>query len=183
MNGRDNGPMECSRLWVAVLVAMSLGSGCSPSLDWREARLEGTGVIAQFPCRPDRHARPVVVASAATRMEMLVCKAGGVTFAVSFLDMPAPSNVAPALLELRKAAVSNLGGVEVVSAPTQVDGMTPNPQAVRVSMTGRLPDGAVVEEQASFFVKGLRVFQASVIGASLSPDLTAPFFAGLKLSS
>ena len=68
-------------------------------------------------------------------------------------------------------------------APVQISGMTPNPQAARVSMTGRLPDGAAVQEQAAFFVKGLRVYQASIIGSTLAPDVTVTFFAGLKLPS
>ena len=170
--------MNLSRLGLAALFA----AGCSPSLDWREARPDGAGVVAQFPCRPDRHARAVVVASEATRMEMLVCSAAGITFAVSFLDVADPANVAPALSELRAAALSNIGGREVHSAPALVSGMTANTQAMQVSMTGRLPDGAVVQEQAVFFVKGLRIYQASAIGATLAPEAMSTFFAGLKLS-
>ncbi len=171
--------MKLSRLGLAALFA----AGCSPSLDWRETRLEGTGVVAQFPCRPDRHARSVVIAGAATRMEMLVCTTAGVTFAVSFLDIADPTRVAPALADLRATALSNIEGRQVDSAPANVSGMTPNPQAAQVSMAGRLPDGAAVQEQAAFFVKGLRVYQASLIGATLVPEVTAPFFAGLKLPS
>jgi hypothetical protein len=40
-----------------------------------------------------------------------------------------------------------------------------------------------VQEEAAFFVKGLRVYQASVIGERLSPEMTDNFFAGLKLPS
>ncbi len=163
---------------VALLVA-----GCSPSLDWRETRLEGTGVVAQFPCRPDRHARPVVLAGISARMEMLVCTAAGVTFAVSFIDMTEPALVAPALAELQATALDNITGRQVASAPVRVSGMTPNPQAALVVMAGRLPDGAAVEEQAAFFAKGLRVYQASLIGATLAPEAAATFFAGLKLPS
>lgn len=171
--------MQLPRLWTVALLA----AGCSPSLDWRETRAEGAGVVALFPCRPDRHARLVVVAGAATRMEMLVCSAGGATFAVSFLDLADPATVTPALAELQAKAVSNIGGLQILSTPTQVSGMTPNAQSAHVAMTGRLPDGAAVQEQAAFFVKGLRVYQASVIGARLAPEVTATFFAGLKLPS
>lgn len=171
--------MQHPRLWIVALLA----AGCSPSLDWRETRPEGAGVIALFPCRPDRHARTVVVAGGATRMEMLACSTAGATFAVSFMDLAEPARVTPALSELRAAALSNIGGLQVHSAPSQVSGMTPNAQAAQVSMTGRLPDGVAVQEQAAFFVKGLRVYQASVIGAKLAPEMTATFFAGLKLPS
>jgi hypothetical protein len=171
--------MRSIRLGLAALLA----AGCSPNMDWRETRPEGAGVVAQFPCRPDRHARQVVVAGTAARMEMLVCSASGVTFAVSFLDVADPAQVASVLAELRTTALSNIGGKQLDSQPAKVSGMTPNPQAARVSMTGRLPDGAAVEEQAAFFVKGLRVYQAHAIGASLAPEVAAVFFDGLKLPS
>ena len=171
--------MQLPLPWLVALLA----TGCSPSLDWRETRAEGAGVVALFPCRPARHARPVVVTGTATRMEMLVCSAGGATFAVSFLDLADPAAVTPALAELRATALSNIAGLPTQSTPVQVSGMTPNAQSAHVAMTGRLPDGAAVQEQAAFFVKGLRVYQASVIGARLAPEVAATFFAGLKLRS
>ncbi len=171
--------MSISRALTAVLVL----AGCSPTLDWRETRPEGAGVVAMFPCRPDRHARPVVVAGASTRMEMLVCTAGGARFAVSFMDLADPAAVTPALAELRATALANIGGVQRGSEPAQVSGMTANSQAARLAMSGRLPDGTAVQEQAAFFVKGLRIYQASVIGAKLVPEMTDTFFAGLKLPS
>lgn len=168
---------------IAALSAALLTAGCSPNLDWRETRFEGTGVVARFPCRPDRHARNVLVAGATARMEMIVCSAAGVTFALSFFDLADPARVGPALAELQATALSNIAGRQIASASIQVDGMTPNPQAAQVSMAGRLPDGAAVEEQAAFFTKGLRVYQASLIGATLTPEAAATFFAGLKLLS
>lgn len=165
------------------LAALLLAAGCSPSMDWRETRPDGVGVAAQFPCRPDRHARQVVVAGTSARMEMLVCSASGVTFAVSFLDVADPAQVTAVLAALRATALNNIAGQQLGSQPAQVIGMTPNPQAARVSMTGRLPDGAPVQEQAAFFVKGLRVYQAHAIGATLAPEVAAVFFDGLKLPS
>ena len=58
--------------------------------------------------------------------------------------------------------------------------MTPNEQSVRVAVTGRLPDGAVVQEHAAFFVRGLRVYSATVIGAKPAPQAVDVFFNGLK---
>ena len=171
--------MKLSRLGLAALLV----GGCSPNLDWRETRFEGTGVVARFPCRPDRHARAVVVAGTATKIEMLVCSDAGVTFAVSLFDVADPAQVTPALTELRATALGNIAGRQVESAAARIEGMTPNPQAVQVSMAGRLPDGAAVQEQAAFFARGLRVYQASLIGAMLAPEVAATFFAGLKLPS
>ena len=62
-------------------------------------------------------------------------------------------------------------------------GLTPNPQAARVSFAGRLPDGAAVQQHSVFFSKGLRVYQASVIGTKPPLDAVETFFTGLKFPS
>ena len=116
-------------------------------------------------------------------MEMLVCAAGGATFALSSLILADPLAVTAAVAALRAAALANIAGTQLTSSPAQVSGMTANSQAGRLSMSGRLPDGLAVQAQAAFFVKGLRVFQASVIGAKLVPEMTDTFFSGLKLPS
>ena len=166
-----------------AVIAAFFAVGCSPTLDWREIRPEGADVVALFPCRPDRHARPMMIAGVRTSMEMLVCSAGGVTFAVSFVDLVDPALVTAAVTELQIAALANIGGVQLSSEPVQVSGMTANAQAAMLVMNGGLPDGVAVQEQAAFFVKGLRVYQASVIGAKLRAEMTDTFFASLKLPS
>ena len=35
-------------------------AACTPTLDWREVRPEASGLVALFPCKPDRHARRAV---------------------------------------------------------------------------------------------------------------------------
>jgi hypothetical protein len=48
-------------------------------------------------------------------------------------------------------------------------GAPPNDQAGRIVVEGPLPDGAAVQEHAAFFVRGLRVYAATVIGAKRRP--------------
>lgn len=172
----------CSLALRVTALAVSGLSACSPTLDWRETRFDGSGIVASFPCKPDRHARSVTVGTVRARMEMLVCEAAGATFAVMFFDVADPAGVTAALADLRAAASANLGGAATQPAPVDIPGMTPNPQAARLTLAGRLPDGAPVQESAAFFVRGLRVYQATVIAAKLSPEAVDPFFAGLKLS-
>ena len=163
-----------------VLLAVVL-SACSPALDWREMQAEGSGIVATFPCKPDRHVRTVPLDGQPVRMEMLVCNAGGLTFGLSFIDVAEPARVSATLDELQRLAVENLAAASRSGAPLQVPGMTPNASAMRLRIEGRAPDGVGLSEQAGFFVKGLRVYQATVLGRTLPAETADTFFAGLRL--
>ena len=155
-------------------------AACSPTFDWRETAAEGSGIVAMFPCRPDRHARPVELAGAQRPMEMLVCSTGGATFALSFVDIADPAQVSAALAELRQTALRNVQAAQPEITPASVGGMTPNAEAVQVSMAGRLPDGSAVQEHAVFFTKGLRLYQGTVIGAKPAPEANRIFLSGFR---
>lgn len=172
--GRANCWLACAGLGLGALTA------CSPALDWRETQFEGSGIVASFPCRPDRYARVVTVAGAKAQMDMLTCAAGGATYALSFFDVADPAAVTPALADLRALAAANLGAPSPQAAPLEIKGMTANAQSARLTIAGRLPDGAAVQESAAFFVKGLRIYQATAIGAKLAPEALDTFFTGLK---
>lgn len=163
-----------------LLLAAAL-CACSPALDWREMQAEGSGVVATFPCKPDRHVRTVPLGGQTVRMEMLVCSAGGATFGLSFVDVDDPARVSATLDELQRLAAANLATSGRASAPLQVPGMTPNASAVRLRLEGHGPDGTGLSEQAGFFAKGLRVYQATVLGKKLSAEAADTFFAGLRL--
>lgn len=164
----------------ALLAATLLTTACSPTLDWREFVAEGTDLRVTFPCRADRHSRAVTMASAKVQMDMLVCTADDVTYAVSFFDVQDPARVAASLAEWRETAARNIQGAAPQSSPHQIRGMTPNEQAGRVAVTGRLPDGSAVHESAVFFVRGLRVYAATVLGAKPSAQAVDVFFGGLR---
>lgn len=160
--------------------AAACSAACSPTLDWREFVPEGTDISVSFPCRPDRQARAVMVAGARAQMQMLACSAGDATFALAFVDVTDPARVGATLAELRATAASNLQDAAPQNAPLQIRGMTPNEQAARVTIAGKLPDGVAVQEHAAFFTRGLRVYQATVIGAKPAPQVADTFIAGLK---
>jgi hypothetical protein len=166
---------------VTVLAAAQWG--CAPTLDWREFQAEGSGIVAAFPCKPDRHSRSVALASQTVRMEMLVCTAGDVTFALSFADLPDPGQVGATLAELQALATSNLGAARAERVESAVPGMTPNPNAARLRLEAKQANGANLHEQAAFFAKGLRVYQATVLGKKVSTEAADTFFAGLRLPS
>lgn len=179
MDRHDNMRMTQPATLIAAFAA-ACSAACSPTLDWREFVPEGTDISVAFPCRPDRQGRAVAVAGSRAQMEMLACSAGDTTFALAFVDVADPARIGPALAELRATAVSNLQGASMQSTPLQIKGMTPNEQAVRITIAGKLPDGAAVQEHAAFFARGLRAYQATVIGARPLPLAVDTFIDGLK---
>jgi hypothetical protein len=114
-------------------------------------------------------------------MQLLSCSAGGVTYGLSHADMGDPGKVHAALTELRNSAAVNIGGTPRRLALLEVPGMTPNPLAERVAMSGQGTDGAPLQEQAGFFSRGAHVFQATLFGTALDTDAAGTFFGGLKL--
>lgn len=171
-----------SRRPLTFAAAVSLGlAACSPALNWREFQPEGSGIIATFPCKPDRHVRTIKLAVQTVRMEMLTCAADDTRFALSFMDVDDPAKVTPALLELQTLAASNLAASRREAQPAAVPGMTPNPQAANLRLEGRQPDGSTLQEQAVFFVKGLRVYQATVLGRRVRTEAAETFVGGLRL--
>ena len=177
--GRDNAPVTRTNRWPAVLAGACVAA-CAPAHDWREFVPEGSGLHVAFPCRPDRTTRTVVVAGRQVAMSMLSCRSDDVTYAVGFLSLGDPQRITSALSELRANAVNNVRGGPVESVPLQIEGMTANAQASRVTLAGRLPDGTVVQEHAAFFTRGLQVYQAVVIGATPGKSEIGTFFDALK---
>lgn len=164
--------------WSGAMLAALMG--CTPAHDWREVRPEGAAV-AMFPCRPQHHMRTVGLPEFVAPMHLLVCSAGGQTFAMGYLDVASAANVPAALVALRAAAGTNMGAIASASAPLRVPGMTPSADAVLVSFRGRSPEGAPIESQVGFFTKGLRIYQATIFGAPISSDVAETFFSGLRL--
>ena len=176
--------MAASRATIGLVVAVvvtGLPAACTPSLDWRLTRPEGLFVEALFPCRPELHSRTIAFRGAPTRVDMLSCSAGGITFALTSLEVVDPGATSAALSELRTTAMANIDGTEVSSLPADVPGMTPNPAALRVAWRGRLPGNGEVSEHTLLFVRALRLYQASVIGSQPPQEAVDTFFAGLKL--
>ena len=170
------------RLLVPLASAAALAAAaCSPALNWREFQPEGSGVVASFPCKPDRHTRSVKLAVQPVRIELIACAADGTQFALSYFDLDDPVRVSAALTELQRLAAANLGAKEPRAQRAVVPGMTPNPEAAKLILEGRQPDGSMLHEEAVFFAKGLRVYQATVLGRRLAPGAAETFFAGLRL--
>jgi hypothetical protein len=120
---------------VAAALALVLAA-CSPVFDWRESRPEGSDAALMFPCRPERHQRPVRLGAATLPMRLHACSAGDAVFSLSVLDVADPVQVTPLLAA-----------------------------------------------DAAFFVKGLRLYQATILGSDKAPGREAvdTFFGAIRL--
>jgi len=162
---------------------LALCAACTPALNWREIQPEGSDVFVMFPCKPERYARKLPLAGEAVEMRMSSCVVDGVTYALAYAGVSEPGKVEAALGELRDAAGRNLGGAIRETGNATVPGMTPNGFARRVSVAGSGARGEPLQEQAVFFAKGLRVYQASVVGAKVNGEAADTFIAGLRFAS
>ncbi len=172
--------------WIRSAAACGLAvvtAACAPALDWREVRPEGADLTLLMPCRPTRQARSVSLAGRNVALVLHACSAGDQTWGLAFADTGDPSQVGPALEALRKAAAANLGVADGDVRAFEPRGATPNPAALRVRLAGRLPDGAGVAEEAAFFTRGTAVYQATVLGPNVPPEIAAIFFDSVKLGS
>ena len=166
--------MRCVAPVLAALAA------CSPALDWREVRVDEAALRAQFPCRPERRVREVSIQGTPLRMEMVTCTADGTTYAASHFAVSDPGAVTAAMDAVKAASVANLGDPAPKASAFRLAGMTPNPSAARLDLTGRRPDGEAVDLHAAFFSRGLRIYQLSVLGKAPPPQAIDTFFAGLS---
>ncbi len=167
---------------VAVAAVASIATAaCSPTFNWRDTRAEGTDLLTSFPCRPDRHSRAVVIGTTTVAMQMLVCSAGGATYALSFYDASDVAAVARGIEDLRSGMLANVRAGPPRTRPLKIAGLAATPGVARLSADGRRPDGGDLRLEAAFFADELRVFQAAVVGSTLSDEAIDPFFEGLRL--
>jgi len=164
----------------AVVVGSAFMLGCSPVLDWREVRPEGTELVALFPCKPKSRQREVTLGGKAAKMTMAACETGDLTFALGFSDVADPAQVKTALGALWATTAGNVAGKVQQQNQPSIPGMTPNDEAVRLLIEGQLPTGSVTHIATMLFVRGTVVFQASVVGASLDDGAVDIFFSSLK---
>jgi hypothetical protein len=163
-----------------ALLAAGMVAACSPTLNWREIRVESTPLTAMMPCKPDKAARQVPMAGRNVSLTALSCEAGGATFAVLFADIGEPARLGEALAQWKKATLGNLRAPAARETPFWPAGALALPQSQQVVAAGQRPDGSKVESHAAYFAQGSRVYQAVIYAAQIGPEATESFFSGLK---
>lgn len=170
----------------SLLRTLALVAGlaaCAPALDWRDTRPDGSALQLQFPCKPSTQRRDVPMAGQRVNLALHACAAGGQTWGLAVADVGDPARVGPALAELAEAAAVNLGAPAGQSTALKVPGATPNPASARLRLQGRMPDGRAVQMQLAVFVHGTQVFQATVLGETVTDEAADTFFGSLRLAS
>ncbi len=163
-----------------MAIGAALFAGCSPVLDWREVRPPGTAIALTFPCKPTSHVRKLTLAGTPVDVAMHVCDAGGLTWALTVAEVDDPRRVTVALRELRAAAQANLRVAPAPLLAVHVAGATPNEQAGQAQLNGVRADGQPVQEVVMFFARATQVYQATVLGQQVSPDLVQTFLSSIR---
>lgn len=167
--------------WAALALTLA---ACSPTYNWRELRDDAIPLKAIIPCKPDRGERVVPLGGQARTLHMHSCEAGGQTFAIGWIDMPAEAGAAEVLAAWRQATLANLG-IDADRAtdpsfdwPARVPGAD---QARGLDASGQRQDGVAVQVRAAYFVHGGRAYQAAMYGQRIPTEVAANFFEALRL--
>jgi len=160
----------------ALAGLMALLAACSPTLNWREVRPEGTRLALLLPCKPDKAQKTVPLGGPATPLSMLGCDAGGATFAVAVAQLGDAGQAAPVLAQWQSLTLANMKAGPAQVSPLKVPGAS----AVLVKAQGRRADGAVVQGQAVYFAQGSQAFQVVLYADRIAPEVAETFFSSLK---
>lgn len=176
-----NRPTKRTWSWMLHGLLLATFAACSPSVDWREMQPAGAHLRIAMPCRPATQQRSVPLAGISVDMTLVACHTETSTFAVSFAAVDEPGRVGPALRALLDSARTNVQGQAMSLSPAMIPGMTPQPQAQRWRVNGRLPDGRAVISQGVVFSHGTWVYQATIVGENTGEESARVFFDALAV--
>lgn len=159
-----------------LLLATAVLAACSPALNWREVRPEGTRLALLLPCKPDKAEKPVPLGGPATPLSMLGCDAGDATFAVAVAQLADAAQAASVLEQWNSLTLANMKAGSAQVAPLKVPGAS----AVLVTAQGQRADGTPVSGQAAYFAQGAQLFQVVLYSARIAPEVAETFFSSLK---
>ena len=79
------------RLMIRLLLWPVLAGlvACNPTFNWRDARVQDTGLTALLPCKPDQTVRPVLMGGSQLELHMLGCETGAALFAIAHVNTDA----------------------------------------------------------------------------------------------
>ena len=164
-----------------IAPAVFLLWSCSPALNWREVGVQGAGLKALLPCKPDHGNRPQHLAGQTVEMQMLGCEAAGVLFALSHVELEHPTQAFEAQQQWQTAMLSNMQ-----ASTSQVQPWTPKAGAAfspaqQLAAQGRRQDGSPMMARAVWFARGAHVYHAVIYADHILPEVAETFFSGIEL--
>ncbi|MGI4847132.1 MAG: hypothetical protein ACRYGK_03205 [Janthinobacterium lividum] len=144
----------------AALVLMA----CSPTFNWREVHGTAVPYTVLLPAKPASFTRQVNLDGQPVMMEMTAAKVGEVSFAVGSASLPDAAAAAKALTAMQKAMVRNIQGAQLEQHP--LASRAGNPAGREIEASGTSSSGQPVRLLARFIVRGNRVWQVVVLGAT-----------------
>lgn len=162
------------RSGAGLLAGVALLAACSPTLDWREVRPEGSGAELTFPCKPELFKRPAGPQEPA--MGLAACRAGGLSFSLSWAEMPRPDMPGPALQSMGEGLRRRLQAAPGPLQPVAVKGMTPRPESGQQRL-----QGAEQQARQALFTRGLTVYQLVMTGPRDDEAAWQSFLGGVRL--
>lgn len=165
----------CLALWLAA---------CSPTYNWRELRDDAIPLKAVIPCKPERAQRQVPLGGANQVLHMHSCEAGGQTFAIAWIRLPAETSAGDMLAAWRLATLATLriAADRATDPSLEWTVRVPGADPVRgLDAVGQGPDGKPVRVQAAYFGHEGRVYQVAVYGRAIPPEVAASYFEPLRL--
>lgn len=167
---------------VALAAVAVAAAACTPALDWREVRPDGSGVATWFPCRVQTQTRSLPLGGRDVVLTLSACSAAGATWALSWADVGDAARLAPALRDLRAAPANALRDVRAEPPrPAAVRGAAPA-GAVRLQWSGTAPDGRRLHWHRLVFAHGTHAVEASVVGERIDADAVDAFFGSLHVA-
>ena len=166
----------------AGLAALLALAACSPALNWREVRPEGTRLNLLLPCKPDKAQKLVPLGGRATPLAMLGCDADGATFAVATADVGDAAQAASVLALWQELALANMKAAPASRQmlPLTLPGTAPGTPVTRLQAQGQRADGSAVSTQAAYFAQGSQLFQVVMYAPRIAPEAAETFFSSLK---
>lgn len=174
--------MHC--LLPAAALALAALAGCTPTLNWREVRLDGADLAALLPCKPDKGERTVPLAGRDVVLRMQGCDVAGATFAVSYVAWPDAGMADQALAQWKAATLANMQA----GAPQEQAFTPPGAMALgnsrRVTATGRRANGEPVTMNGAWFARpragGIDLFHAVLYAQRVDAEASTAFFSGIR---
>jgi hypothetical protein len=167
--------------------ALLLLFACTPTLNWREVRLEsanGSALKAQLPCKPDAATRKQQLANIQVELGMMGCVAGDATFTLSRIPLSDPLAAPKVLAAWQAFALSSLNAQPATVRGINIAGASAWPPTARVTLAG-----TTTQADIAWFARqsttGLTLYQAAMyIKAPAKPASTeavTTFFESLQI--